>query len=70
LNVPVPLPVESAFVMGGTSFAGFNAAVNVTELGGAEGVFGLLLPHPAASSAAAANIANLFISIPLDMWLC
>ena len=69
LKVPVPLALASAFVIGGFSFAGLSAAVNVTVAGGVEGVFGLLLPHPAASSAAAVNIANLFISIPLSMCL-
>jgi hypothetical protein len=70
LKVPVPVAVASAFVTGGTSFAGLSAAVNVTEAGGVEGVFGLLLPHPAASSAAAAIIANLFILSPPDGCVC
>src|SRR5262245_34303319 len=49
VKVPVPLPDESAFVTGGTSFAGFRAAVKVTFVGSVfDGVAGLLLPQAAA----------------------
>jgi hypothetical protein len=47
VKVPVPLPDESALVIGGTSFAGFSAAVKVIFVGSVvDGVDGLL-PHAA-----------------------
>jgi hypothetical protein len=50
-------------VIGGTSFAGFSAAVKLIVLGGAvfEGDDGLLLPHEIASNPAAARMAYRFI---------
>src|SRR5262249_24430612 len=48
--VAVPLTVDSAFVIGGTSLAGDNAAGNV-GLVGVVGVGELLLPQAAASRA-------------------
>jgi len=56
----VPLPLESALVIGGTSFEGFNAAVNTIVFDGPEGADGLL-PHAAARIPAAAMIAYRFI---------
>jgi hypothetical protein len=63
VNRPVPLPVESAFVIGGTSFAGLSAAVKLIVFAGPDGAAGMPLAHPAARRATAVNIANLFISI-------
>src|SRR6266540_3770588 len=63
VNVPVPRPLASALVTGGTSFAGFSAAVKLIVFGGPDGVVGLLLPQPAASNATTAIIANLFILV-------
>jgi hypothetical protein len=54
LNVPDPLPLWSAFVIGGTSFAGLNAAVNTTWVA-CEGDDGLLLPQAAARIAIATS---------------
>src|SRR5262245_41654184 len=55
--VAVPETVDSAFVIGGTSLAGDNVAVNV-GLVGVVGVGELLLLQPAANSASATAMGD------------
>jgi hypothetical protein len=66
LNVPVPLPLWSAFVIGGTSLAGLKAAVNTTVVGcvfdGDDG----LLPHAAATIVTATSRYRFMWASPFE----
>src|SRR3954464_10287256 len=63
---PVPRPFASALVMGGTSFAALSAALNTIVFGCVfDGDDGLLLPHPAASTAIPMSTYR-FICMPPD----
>src|SRR3954468_4550061 len=66
VKVPVPRPFASALVMGGTSFAALSAALNTIVFGCVfDGDDGLLLPHPAASTAIPMSTYR-FICVPPD----
>src|ERR1044072_2741306 len=66
VTVDVPCTVDSAFVTGGTSFAGESVAVKIVRFGLAEGEVGESEsdPHPAANSASATiRIGILFMRL-------